>query len=175
MTKHIDSLLLQRMFRNACSFSNIAYLCEVERTPITFPLDSYSVPGIVNSAFSCEVFLKSLLIFHGASLEDVKKHRHLLADLWKEYKIKDPSSSSQLEQQVILHYMHGNTELFQKKLLEISNAFYNWRYIYEETRKLPADRNFMRYLRDALREKCCAKYYNKTWNEFKENGFKWYE
>lgn len=166
--------LLQRMFRNACSFSDAARLCEVESTHQQLPPDSYSIPGIVNSAFSCEVFLKSLLVYHEATLEDVKEIKHHLFELWKEYKCKDLSTATLLEKQICYLYKSEDTALFNEKLKEISDAFYDWRYVYEDKKRLSADRNFMRYLRDVLRENCCVIYYSQTWNEFVANGFKWY-
>ena len=175
MTDHGNNTLLQRMFRNACSFAEIAYLCETEKTPHSLPIDSYSVPGIVNSAFSCEVFLKSLLVYQGSSLKDVKADKHYLHKLWEKYEQKNPSNASQIEMQVIRNYKRGDSGLFKKKLQEISNSFYDWRYVYEDKKRFSADRNFMRFFRNALRDNCCMIYYNQTWNEFVTTGFNWYD
>ena len=45
---------------------------------------SHTVSGIVNSAFACEVFIKTLLVFHGRTIVEIKGHK--LKMLWEEYK-----------------------------------------------------------------------------------------
>lgn len=48
---------------------------------------SHMVACIVNSAFSCEVFIKSLLVHHGKTVEEI--HGHELYKLWAKYKELD--------------------------------------------------------------------------------------
>ena len=169
-----DIKIWQRMFRIACSFAEIAHLCEIEEMSHSLPMDSYSIPGIVNSAFACEVFMKSLLVYQGASLKEVKYPKHYLDKLWTRFKDKDPISASYIENQVSRQYGHEDTNRFNKKLHEINNAFQDWRYKYEKEKKLPMDRNFMRYFCISLRDKCCVLYYNQTWDEFVSNGSNWF-
>ena len=55
----------QRMFRHACAFSDCADFALKEFRPDIVDVAWYTTPAIVNSAFACEVFLKTLILFHG--------------------------------------------------------------------------------------------------------------
>ena len=50
-------------------------------------------------------------------------------------------------------------------LYNVSDAFEYWRYIYEK-QEGSINLNFLRGLRDLLREVCCNKLFQKTWNEY---------
>ena len=53
----------KRMFEHACAFCDCAKFCEVESSNIEYRMRSHTVSGIVNSAFVCEIFIKTLLVF----------------------------------------------------------------------------------------------------------------
>lgn len=80
-----------QMFKQACAFSDCARCCEVEPNDIIeYRFNSHTVAGIVNSAFACEVFIKTLLVIHGVSVNEMrgKKTRdgHELKRLWELFK-----------------------------------------------------------------------------------------
>ena len=83
-----------RMFKQACAFSDCARCCEIEpNNIIEYRFNSHTVSGIVNSAFSCEVFIKTLLVIHGVSVNKMRGKKacdgHNLKKLWKLFKEKD--------------------------------------------------------------------------------------
>lgn len=150
-----------RMFKHACSFLDCAVFCEREPKFIRSAF-SYMDASIVNSAFSCEVFIKSLLIFNGMDINDIRGHK--LEKLWKELREQDLEITQNIEQ--IMKDIFGNKTLeFENMLKNISNAFEYWRYIYEH-KEGTIHLMFLRALRDALKETCCEKYYNMTWSEY---------
>ena len=53
---HFDAC---RMFKHACAFVGCAKFCEKEPWNIEKRLPDYTVADIVNSAFACEIFLKT--------------------------------------------------------------------------------------------------------------------
>lgn len=169
--KH-DLNALQRMFRQACVFADVSTFCEKENGVHSLPLDTYSVPGIVNAAFSCEIFIKLLLKTDANGIKIIKTHR--LCKLWEMYKIKDKTTALQIEEAIMRNYTNGDLALFRDKLSIVSNSFDDWRYIYEKS-SIQADRNFIGLFRDVLREYCCFALYKKTWIDFIMEGYKWYE
>lgn len=86
---------------------------------IEFPV----VPGIVNAAFSIELGLKAIV--RSEKGEDTVIGGHRLANLFK---------SISAETQDLLIAESGFTrEVFQTSLESISNAFADWRYVFEKT------------------------------------------
>lgn len=81
------NVLLNSMFKHVCAFIDCARYCEIEPNNIEYRMQSHTVSGIVNSAFACEVLIKSLLVFHG--LTDKKLRGHNLKILWGEFKAID--------------------------------------------------------------------------------------
>ena len=77
------------MFEHACAFCDCAKFCEVESSNIEYRMRSHTVSGIVNSAFACEIFIKTLLVFHGRTIMDIKGHELKL--LWEKFKREDSS------------------------------------------------------------------------------------
>lgn len=62
-----------RMFEQACAFSDCARCCEIEpNNIIEYRFKSHTVSGIVNSAFACEVFIKTLLVIHGVPVKEMR-------------------------------------------------------------------------------------------------------
>ena len=152
-----------RIFKHACAFVDCAKFCETEPNKIGYRLQSHMVSGIVNSAFACEVFIKSLLVFNGVSVEKI--HGHDLKILWGKLQKVDLQTALLVEMRMREWFNSEDETLFDKMLTEISNAFEYWRYIYEK-RGGTINPNFLRGFRDVLREVCCNKLYNKSWEEF---------
>jgi hypothetical protein len=151
------------MFKHACSFVDCATFCEREPKNIQTGVMSHMVACIVNSAFACEVFIKALLIYYGNTVDEI--HGHELYKLWAKYKEIDIGCASNVEQTVKNIFNSKNANMFDECLRNISNAFYEWRYIYEK-HGATIHIQFLRIFREALREFCCEKFYNKTWSEY---------
>lgn len=158
---------LDRMFEQACAFSDCAKCCEVDNNKIIeHRFKSHTVAGIVNSAFSCEVFIKTLLTYHDISTDTMRKTGgHDLKKLWKLFKYKDEDTAQDIENRMQKIFNLENESKFDELLDIISNAFQYWRYIYEKD-SCKFNINFLRFFRILLREKCCNKLYNKTWEEY---------
>lgn len=152
-----------RMFKHACSFVDCATFCEREPKNIQTGVMSHMVACIVNSAFACEIFIKALLIYYGNTVDEI--HGHELYKLWAKYKEIDIGCASNVEQTVKNIFNSKNANMFDECLRNISNAFYEWRYIYEK-HGATIHIQFLRIFREALREFCCEKFYNKTWSEY---------
>ena len=159
-----------RMFKQACAFSDCARCCEIEpNNIIEYRFNSHTVSGIVNSAFSCEVFIKTLLVIHGVSVNNMRGKKacdgHNLKKLWKLFKEKDYETASLVELKMQEIFNSNDKNMFDELLDSISNAFEYWRYIYEKNSG-SININFLRFFRLLLREICCEQLYDKTWAEF---------
>lgn len=158
---------LNRMFEHACAFYDCAIAFEIEPNTIECRVKSHTVSGIVNSAFSCEIYLKSLLYYYDVPLSKFKnKDGHELKKLWHDFKGKDNENASFIEGNIRRWFNSENIELFDKLLEEASNAFEYWRYIYEKDSG-SININFLRGFRLSLRNLCCKTFYNMTWEEYK--------
>ncbi|MDR1549508.1 MAG: hypothetical protein LBT06_13100 [Hungatella sp.] len=164
-----ESVMLdaRRMFEHACAFCDCAKYCEVEPNNIEYRMRSHTVSGIVNSAFACEVFIKSLLVFHGRRVEKIKSHELRL--LWKKFKEEDYKTALLVEERMQEWFNSGNENMFDELLSNASDAFEYWRYIYEK-QDGSININFLRGFRNLLREVCCNQLFEKTWNEYKNMG-----
>ena len=110
----------------------------------------YIVPAIVNVAFSCELFLKSML-------KDGTKG-HLLSELFKEI----PDSLREfIKDRMIINGGLKAEAVFDKRLENISNAFAEWRYFYEDSHDgMTLDYEFLNFF--ALAMKNLDVLYNNT-------------
>lgn len=159
-----------RMFKQACAFSDCAKCCEIEpNNIIEYRFDAHTVSGIVNSAFSCEVFIKTLLISYGVSIKEIrgKKSRdgHDLKRLWGLFRKSDSKKAEKAEIELKRHFNPKNENFFDEQLKIISDAFEHWRYIYE-TDEGCININFLKDFRILLRNVCCEQLYKKTWSEY---------
>lgn len=152
-----------RMFKHACAFVDCAKYCEIEPNNIEYRMQSHTVSGIVNSAFACEVFIKSLLVFHGMTVEKLRGHN--LKKLWDEFKVKDCETACLVEERMRGWFNSENENMFDELLDNVSDAFDYWRYIYEK-QDGSINLNFLRGFRDLLREVCCNQLFRKSWNEY---------
>ena len=162
----------KRMFKHACAFADCAVVCFKDKNNLIVRTQWYSTPGIVNSAFACEVFIKALLVYHGMTLDQIKPIGHLLENLWNAYSIKDSQTSSQVQESIRNYFQSDDNTLFDRKLKEASNAFVDWRYMYEG-REAELNLHFLMAFREILRTTCCKQLYGKTWSEFVESDAKW--
>ena len=162
----------KRMFKHACAFADCAVFCFKDKNNLIVRTQWYSTPGIVNSAFACEVFIKALLVYHGMTLDHIKHIGHRLENLWNAYAIKDSQTSSQVQDSIRNYFQSGDNTLFDRKLKEASNAFVDWRYMYEG-REVELNLHFLMAFREVLRTTCCQQLYGKSWSEFVESDAKW--
>ena len=159
----------RRMFKHACAFSGCAEFCTHEPWDVEHRLPDYTVAGIVNSAFACEVFIKSLLIYQGLSIEEIVdakgRGEHKLRNLWTMLEIKDLQLADLVKQKVQKLYSHEDDKKFYEMLDNVSNAFVYWRYIYEKSGG-KIHTQFLSLFRELLKEVCCEKFYNMCWSEY---------
>jgi len=167
MTKNISTKNISldpcRMFKHACAFVDCAKYCEIEPNNIEYRTQSHTVAGIVNSAFACEVFIKSLLAFHGMTVEKLKGHN--LNRLWAKFKAEDCETACLVEESMRRWFNSENKNMFVELLDNISDAFEHWRYIYEK-QDGNINLNFLRGFRISLREVCCNQLFGKSWDEY---------
>uniref|UniRef100_UPI0040572CE0 hypothetical protein n=1 Tax=Agathobacter sp. TaxID=2021311 RepID=UPI0040572CE0 len=114
----------QRMFEHACAFCDCAKFCEVEPNNIEYRMRSHTVSGIVNSAFACEVFIKTLLVFNGRTVAEIKGHK--LKTLWEEFRTLDNETAVLVEERMRKWFNSSNENMFDELLSEASNAFEYW-------------------------------------------------
>ena len=162
----------KRMFKHACAFADCAVFCFKDKNNLIVRTQWYSTPGIVNSAFACEVFIKSMLVYHGMTLNQIKSHSHGLEGLWQAYVVKDGQTASQVQESIRMYFQSDDDTLFDRKLKEASNAFVDWRYMYEG-REAELNLHFLMAFREILRTTCCQQLYRKSWSEFVESDAKW--
>jgi len=126
---HKEVTITQAMFRQALSFSTTAAYIH-KRDLLKFPANGLSVvPFVVNSAFSIELDLKTLLNLHGVAARE-----HSLLNLYDALPEKarcavfDAAKRHAHEYQVKL----STQEEFRAFVAELANAFVEWRYCYEK-------------------------------------------
>lgn len=158
----------RRMFKHACAFLDCASYCQIEPNNIEYRMYSHTVAGIVNSAFACEVFIKSLLVFNGESFEKLNDHE--LKNLWSKYKNKDTEKTLLVERGMLQWFDSDNEKMFDELLDVCSNAFQYWRYIYEKNEG-SVHILFLRGLALSLRNVCCEEFFGVSWEEFKDNRY----
>ena len=158
-----------RMFKHACAFVDCATFCEIEPKNIKVSCMSHTVADIVNSAFACEVFVKTLLLYSGNTIEEIKKAKHGIEGLWKRLKTANPTISTDIENRVINIFQATEPDFFNTAMSTISEAFITWRYIYE-VHGATIQINFLRIFREVMREVCCETLYHMTWNEYTKGG-----
>lgn len=121
-----ETTLVQAMFRQAASFcSTSAYLFERDLRKV--PRNGLGVaPFVVNSAFSIELYLKTLGQIHGTSLKGHKLlelYDSLPAEAHRAIEVAIPASAQKrkLEDSINL----------REFISELNNTFVEWRYCYE--------------------------------------------
>lgn len=153
----------QQMFRHACAFSECADLALAKFRHDTADIEWYSTPAVVNSAFACEVYLKALLKYNDIPIK-------------KEHKIKElyemlPEEARDWIKPTVMNQCGRWTDQWGYELLEnISNAFIEWRYNYEndwsKSSIMHIEVCFLTAFRNTLREACSQLFYHKTWEAY---------
>lgn len=100
---------------------------------------SLFVPAVVNCAFACELFMKSML--------PKDTHGHELHSLFSKLDtgIQGKIQNATVDSMKKIRLSYGNTD-FQNDLTENSNNFAEWRYFHEKSKcsaNLPFISNFM--------------------------------
>ncbi len=141
------------MFRTGCAFISCADLCMKEYHTKELSWLSNTVPAAVNAAFACEVFLKMLLHFNQIDYDRIHKLNVLFEKLPSELKEK-------IQQNTIQRYGRWTDIGGRSLLLNISNAFVEWRYIYEhdwsKSAAVRIDVSFLLTFGKVLEELCSA-------------------
>jgi HEPN domain-containing protein len=120
-----------------------------------------TTPHVVNSAFTCELYLKALLFI----TKGVSKRGHDLQKLYSQQTLEVKESI--YKEYYGLHQTRPvpekyrgemNKEVFATEIAEVKDVFVNWRYVYEipnESVRL----GILRFLRMSLR-KVTSKFYD---------------
>lgn len=103
----------------AIAYFLAAERCEEQRRISQNQVEWLLVPAVTNRAFSIELFLKAILQNDGIS-----KYGHKLHDLFNKLRHERKTQ--------IIKETGLDSELFQRNLTKISNAFVEWRYLYEK-------------------------------------------
>ena len=159
----------KKMFKHACAFADCTYSCNVEIKGAPHLTQPLGIPGIVLSAFACEIFLKALLIFLGLPERDVRSYKHHLKRLWEKYKDLDAASAQFFLNVYMSDY---SVQAFENELNIVDNNFEEIRYIYEGT-NIQTDRTFLKYLCDNLKCFCCQIIHGCSWEQFGKDGCNW--
>ena len=154
-----DKLLdCREMFRHACDFFLCADLCKSSWKKDNEVIRQRVVPEAVNLAFSCEIFLKTLLFFN-----DVKyKRKHKLEDLFNELPQK---YKTEIENRCLLEYGALHDSFGFSLLSNISDAFEKWRYCYEYN-NLQLRIGFLYIFANALRDICEQELFGFPWHKY---------
>ncbi len=136
------------MFGQAISFATVAeniYADAFKESPYK---GNFMGPFIVNGVFSVEVFLKTI---HNAYGNKIKGHR--LVELYKNMPNKGKSIFNTAAQDVRPLYALHEEENIISCLEKLSNAFVDWRYMYEKD-KLSVEIQSIRYTMHTCQEAC---------------------
>ncbi|UPW20317.1 hypothetical protein M0C34_08670 [Agarivorans sp. TSD2052] len=115
------------MFKQARAFAKIAR--DIHSKSLLKPPFSQeaSAPFVVNSAFACEMYLKTLQNIYGKA-EEI----HSLSSLFKHLPNKLKDKINKLTKEKSVEFQIQSKTLFKDHIKTISNAFVDWRYIYEQ-------------------------------------------
>ena len=152
------------MFMHACTFCECADLASQKGKHDTAPIGFYDMPALVNSAFACEVFLKTILKWY-----DIKPPKsHKLKDL---YESTPENVRAFIKPTVLNAFWEWEDWLGREHLENLSNAFQDFRYIYEydfsKNGSLYIETGFLIAFRNALRDCCCRVIFGIGWEEYK--------
>lgn len=143
------------MFLHACAFVDCVEHYEHAEPNAMHRATWCSTPKIVNLAFACEIFLKTLLVFSRVEYEREHNLEALYGLLPAEYQ-------QQIEQGFVARY-GKTTDAFRAPYIHnISKAFNDWRYSFESSR-LSIDISILNTFCEVLRELCCQKMYGASW------------
>lgn len=152
------------MFMHACTFCECADMAFQKGKHDTAPIGFYDMPALVNSAFACEVFLKTILKWY-----DIKSPKsHKLKDL---YEATPEKIRAFIKPTVLNAFWEWEDWLGREHLENLSNAFQDFRYIYEydfsKNGSLHIETGFLIAFRNALRDCCSRVIFGMPWEEYK--------
>ena len=133
-----------------------------EESIIDYRSKSHGYVDVALSAFACELFIKCLITCsNGKYLKN-----HNLSDLWSNYKVLDKVGAEKVERDLKQYFGSSNPNMFNQMIKESSNAFEDWRYIFDHdsSDNISVNPNFLRAFRLGLRNLCCEKIYNESWD-----------
>ena len=155
-----------KAFQQACAFADCAHICETEHLIIRATAFARFSAAAANSAFACELFLKSLIaLCGGPGKEAGVVSTHDLYQLYATLKDRDAETAELIEDEVmrIVKLEEGYT--FDKALRDSANSFNYWRYAYEHKRA-KAGVMFLHVMRLVLRDECCIRLHGITWSSY---------
>ncbi len=118
--KLINMYTVARQFRNAISQDELLIIKKESFINKIFPY-------IVNSAFSSEIYLKLIILMNGSTIPK----KHSLTLLLEKANLKNKFKFFLIDNLKKLNKPYSD-ECFERDLKSISNAFEDWRYIYEK-------------------------------------------
>jgi hypothetical protein len=121
-----ETTLVQAMFRQAVSFATTA--AHLHKTDLLkSPRNVFSiVPFIVNSAFSIELYLKTLAQGHGKTLKG-----HELLKLYDALPLHAHEAIAKAISFCAKNRKFDEEPAFRQHLSELNDSFVEWRYCYE--------------------------------------------
>ncbi len=159
----------QQMFRHACAFSDCADFAMRGFDPKKIGVEWYTTPATVNSAFACEVYLKTLLVFYDIQFQKLlkPKDRHKITEL---FTLLPEETQARIKLATEAYYGGSWKDGFGlDRINSLSEAFVKWRYSYEQEGSLHVDISFLNAFRNTLREACCQLFFGKTWEAYSAN------
>ena len=158
------ALELCEIFETACVFFDGAGFC-LQAADMGNPgVLSHRIPAIVNAAFACEVFLKTLLRLFDIPLEKEHKLKQL-------YKRLPQDIQERIKAGATARYGRWTDIWGQDYLDNISNAFIKWRYHYEhdwsKSCVMHIEIGFLFAFGKSLRGECCKELYRMGWGEYR--------
>lgn len=126
---HKKVTLVQAMFRQAVSFASTANYV-YERDLKNLPRNILGIaPFVVNSAFSIEVYLKTVHQIQGNSIKG-----HSLSQLYDSLSNEQKSIILAAANKYSSEYNLSTPVPFRDLVAELNNSFIEWRYLYEKER-----------------------------------------
>lgn len=164
--KEKENLNVEVMFSQACAFVDCASFTESEKYKIEHRTYSHGYAGISLSALACEIFIKCLIIIKGGEYN--KEHK--LDQLWAVYKELDETNAQNVEDHLKWWFKSSAPDMFDKMIEDASNAFVQWRYVFDYGSEdgIRVNPMFLIGFRSALRDLCCYMIYKKNWKEYIE-------
>ncbi len=125
--QYVEFSNTQLMFKQARAFAKIAR--DIRSKSLTKPPFSQEAPApfVVNATFACEMYLKAL-----QSITNEAENTHNLSQLFKHLPNKLKDKINKLTKEKSTGFLIDGKILFKDHIKTISNAFVEWRYIYEK-------------------------------------------
>lgn len=190
MAENIEKCVF--MFKQACAFAECGKHCEIEPLPFNMRKSNFRIAGMVNSAFACEILLKTILQYYKIDYDKIRT----LDKLWEKLQGGSKKIADEISATVDSIYLTAQPNIIERilKVQSISETFLQWRYIYEEppldsatilklkqkrsngielndeekeqSGRFSNDPNFIRFFRDVLKAKCCEILYDCSCDEY---------